>query len=109
MERGLHQSERKPHFDAPEAKEYPERDTWADGTMRLQASFFDTRAMSGERRAIVPLWGLNSAEKTRIFTRSGRGWFAVVWQAVRFQGVNEGYVPLGESEFQVRLSRDGSI
>src|SRR5258706_2231366 len=22
-------------FDAPESKEYPERDTWADGTMRL--------------------------------------------------------------------------
>jgi hypothetical protein len=96
-------------FDAPEAKQYPERDTWADGTMRLMASYFDKRALSGEQRAIVPLWGLNSAEKTRISTRSSRGAFTVTWQAVRFQAVNEGYDPLGESVFQVRLARDGAI
>jgi hypothetical protein len=96
-------------FDAPEAKNYPERDTWADGTMRLMASYFDKRALSGEQRAIVPLWGLNSAGKTRIWTRSSRGWFTVTWQAVRFQAVNEGYDPLGESVFQVRLARDGAI
>ncbi len=96
-------------FSAPENKEYPERDTWADGTMRSQASFFDTGAVGGDKPMIVPLWGLYSAEKTHIYTQSSAGWFAVTWHSVRYQVVNEGYTPLGENVFQVRLARSGSI
>ena len=96
-------------FGMPEAPDYPERETWADGTMRWQASAFDTRAITGERLMIVPFWGLNSAESTRISTRATHDTFTVTWQAVRFQAVNEGYTPLGESTFQVLLRRDGSI
>jgi hypothetical protein len=95
-------------FTAPET-EYPERDTWADGTMRWMASSFDAGAVGGDKPMIVPLWGLYSAEKTRIDTQSSAGWFAVTWHAVRYQGVNEGYTPLGENIFQVRLARGGSI
>jgi hypothetical protein len=96
-------------FGIPEAPDYPERETWADGTMRWQASAFDTRAITGERLMIAPLWGLNSGESTHIFTRATRDSFTVTWQAVRYQAVNEGYTPLGESTFQAVLSRDGSI
>src|SRR4051812_45851399 len=96
-------------FGAPEATSYPERETWPDGTMRWLASNFDMGAVAGERRMIAPLWGLNSAEGTRVYASSTRGTFAVTWQAVRYQATNEGYAPLGESLFQVRLSRDGSI
>ena len=96
-------------FSAPEDKEYPERDTWADGTMRWLASSFDTGAVDGDKPMIVPLWGLYSAEKTRIYTQSSADWFAVTWHAIRYQGVNEGYTPLGENVFQVRLARSGSI
>jgi hypothetical protein len=96
-------------FGVAETTDYPERDTWSDGTMRSLASAFDVRAVTGERPMIVPLWGLNSAESTHIFTRSGHDRFAVTWQAVRYQGINEGYAPLGDSTFQVQLGRDGSI
>jgi hypothetical protein len=96
-------------FSAPENHEYPERDTWADGTMRWLASSFDTGAVGGDKPMIVPLWGLYSAEKTRIYTQSSAGWFEVTWHAVRYQGVNEGYTPLGENVFQVRLARSGAI
>src|SRR5579883_1219647 len=48
-------------FGEPEDQEYPERDSWPDGTMRLLASFYDTSSIAGSRRMIVPLWGLNSA------------------------------------------------
>lgn len=96
-------------FGGPETTGYPERDTWPDGTMRSLASAFDVRANTGERPMIVPLWGLNSAGSTQIFTRSARGAFAVTWHAVRYQSASEGYAPLGENTFQVRLERDGSI
>ncbi len=96
-------------FGAPEATSYPERETWPDGTMRLMASIFDVRAVSGERPMIVPLWGLNLADATHIFTRSARDAFEVTWEAVRYQAPHEGYTPLGKSTFQVRLGRDGSI
>jgi hypothetical protein len=96
-------------FGMPETRDYPERETWADGTMRWQASAFDTRALTGERLMIVPLWGLNSAESTHIFTRATRDTFTVTWQAVRYQAINEGYTPLGESTFQATLRHDGSI
>lgn len=96
-------------FGMSEAPDYPERETWADGTMRWQASAFDTRAITGERLMIVPLWGLNSAESTRIFTSATRDTFIVTWQAKRYQAINEGYTPLGESTFQAILRRDGSI
>ena len=69
--------------------EYPERDTWADGTMRSLASSFDTGAAGGDKPMIVPLRGLYSAGKTRISTQSFAGWFEVTWHAVRYQGVNE--------------------
>jgi hypothetical protein len=96
-------------FGGPEATSNPERDTWPDGTMRSQASTFDVHAIAGELPMIVPLWGLNSPASTRIFTRSTRGTFAVTWRAVRYQSINEGYAPLGESTFQAILARDGSI
>ncbi|HLJ50357.1 MAG TPA: hypothetical protein VKU01_30300 [Bryobacteraceae bacterium] len=96
-------------FGVPEAVTYPERETWPDGTMRSMASIFDVRAISGERPMIVPLWGLNSADSTHIYTHSSRKDFVVTWRAVRYQAAHEGYDPLGESVFQVRLGRDGSI
>jgi len=82
-------------FGVAEATSYPERETWADGTIRSMATALDVRAITGERPVIAPLWGRNSADSTRIFTRSAHDTFSVIWQAVRYQGVNEGYTPLG--------------
>lgn len=96
-------------FGEPTVTNNPQPDSWPDGTMRSMASLFDVRAITGKRWTIVPFWGRNSSEATHIFTRSSGGTFIVTWQAVRYQGINDGYAPLGENTFQVRLSRDGSI
>src|SRR5579863_10451678 len=63
-------------FGAPEYSmdpEHPDLEGWPDGTMRWLASSFDLDAITGTHRLIVPLWGLNSAEQTHIFTRTSRG------------------------------------
>lgn len=96
-------------FEGPETTTYPARATWSEGSMRSLAALIDTRAIDGRQRTIAPFWGLNSAEKTRIFTRSSSREFVVTWDAVRYQSLNEGYEPLGRSEYQVRLAPDGSI
>jgi len=96
-------------FGGPEAQQYPERDTWADGTIRSMASIFDMRATTSKRPMVVPFWGFNSADGTQVFTRATHDAFAVTWRAVRYHKANEGYAPLGESTFQAILNRDGSI
>lgn len=96
-------------FAVPEAAAYPEREAWPDATVRNIASIFETRSLTGERPAILPLWSHNSADSTHISIRSTRGAFTVTWQAIRYQAVNEAYAPLGQSTFQAILAPNGSI
>ena len=87
----------------------PQHETWPNGSMRWEASAFDIDGITGARRMIVPLWGLNSEEKTHVFVHASRSAFTVTWQAVRHYETHNGYPPLGESLFQATLNRDGSI
>ncbi|HWC96780.1 MAG TPA: hypothetical protein VG456_08525 [Candidatus Sulfopaludibacter sp.] len=96
-------------FGGPENTGSGMPDTWPDGTIRSLASSFDVDSIAGKRRLIVPLWGLNSVEKSRISTSASRGGFVVTWRTVRQQDAHQAYTPLGESLFQARLSPDGSI
>ncbi len=99
-------------FGGPEFSSDPltaDRETWPNGSIRWEASMFDIDAITGARKMIAPLWGLNSTEKTHVFVRSSRTAFTVTWQAVRHYETHNAYPPLGENHFQATLNRDGSI
>ena len=76
--------------------------------MRSVAAWADTGTLKG-RYMIAPLWAMYSADDTRVHVKSSPKELIVIWDALRFQSINEGYDPLGRNRFQVRLTPDGAI
>ena len=95
-------------FERPEADLYPERDTWAAGTVQMVADSINSRAAAGQEKMICAFWGLNSPE-SRVYVRESPGEFVVTWQVERYIWFGEGYRPLGTNHFQARLTPDGAI
>lgn len=98
-------------FGRAEAELYPERDTWADGTMQSVGGSLNDRAAAGQEQMICALWALYAPQdqKTQIFLYQSAKEFVVTWKAERYQWFGEGYRPMGPNVFQARLTPDGSI
>lgn len=98
-------------FGRPEARLYPERDTWAGGTMQSVAGSLNDRSAAGQEKMICALWGLYSPDeaKSRIYVLRTATEFVVTWQVERYIWFGEGYTPLGPNVFQARLTPEGII
>lgn len=95
-------------FDRPEAQLYPERDTWAAGTMRSVHNSLAVRSIASAERMIAAFWGLNAATSP-VFVQSSAAQLVVTWQTERYKTPNEGYGPLGPNLFQATLFPTGVI
>jgi len=80
-------------------------------TIAMEVDYFQLNSAEYFVPVVVKIPGseLALAGSIHIFTRSAHGSFVVTWHAVRYQSASEGYSPLGENTFQVRLERNGSI
>ncbi len=94
-------------FQRPELNNWPQRDPWADATMRSVAAAIDSRAAAGLEYMIAALWA--NYEDSRVQIDSSPEIVAVTWRAVRPNERIFGLKPLGESQFQARLYPSGKI
>ena len=91
-------------FHRSERDNWPERDPWADGTVREMAAAIDARSAAELELMIAALWALY--ENATVFVDSSSAGVTVTWRGGRRA---DGHVPLGENEFQARLRPSGVV
>ena len=95
-------------FQRPEEMNWPQRSTWADGTMRSVAAAIDSRSVAGLETMIAVLW--EDYGDTTISVDSTPARVVITWQAVRQALYNEGgNETFDENLFQARLYPSGVI
>ena len=94
-------------FQRPERMNWPQRDPWADGSMRSIAAAVDSRSAAGLEAMIAVLWGIYG--DTTISVDSTPAKVVITWRAARFSAPNAFYASLGDNVFQARLYPSGAI
>jgi len=94
-------------FQRPEQQNWPERNSWADGTMRSVAAAIDSRSAAGLETQIAALWAIYGDATVSIDATSARAVFT--WSATRPEPGYEFNAPLGPNVFQARLYPSGRI
>ena len=94
-------------FQRPEQENWPERDPWADGTMRSVASAVDSRSAAGLEAKIAALWAIYGDTTLSVDSSPARVVFR--WSATRPMPAYRFNAPLGPNVFQARLYPSGKI
>ena len=94
-------------FQRPERMNWPQRDPWADATMRSVAAAIDSRSAAELEAMIAVLWAIYG--DTTISVDSTPDRVVITWRAFRRTAVNAYYEPLGENLFQARLYPSGVV
>ena len=94
-------------FQRPERMNWPQRDPWADASMRSVAAAVDSRSAAELEAMIAVLWALYG--DTTISVDSTPDRVVITWRAFRSTAVNIYYEPLGENLFQARLYPSGVV
>lgn len=94
-------------FQRPEHENWPERDPWADGTMRSLAAAIDSRSAAGLEAKIAALWAIYGDMTLSVDSTPARVVFS--WSATRPVPAYRFQAPLGPNVFQARLYPSGRI
>ena len=94
-------------FQRSERMNWPQRDPWADGSMRSVAAAIDSRSAAGLEAMISVLWAFYGDTTISVDPAPDR--VVITWRAFRRTAVNIFYEPLGENLFQARLYPSGVI
>ena len=92
-------------FHRPERENWPDRDPWANGTVREMAAAIDARSATEFELMVAALWALY--EDISVFVDSSSAGVTVTWRGRRSWRTNA--QPLGENEFQARLRPSGVV
>ena len=94
-------------FHRPEYENWPQRDPWADGTMRSLAAAIDSRSAAGLEAKIAALWAIYGDVTLAVDSTPARAVFT--WSATRPTPGYEFHAPLGPNVFQARLYPSGRV
>ena len=94
-------------FQRPELENWPQRDPWADGTMRSLAAAIDSRSAAGLEAKIAALWAIYGDMTLSVDSTPARVVFS--WSATRPMPAYRFQAPLGPNVFQARLYPSGRV
>ena len=96
-------------FGKFEGDSWPERDPWADGTMRSVAAALDARSSGRLEFLIAALWSPYSLNESGVYVNADSQSCVVTWEVSRPTPMNGSYLPAGVNVFQARLFPSGAI